>query len=185
MFLSVLSRRRAAAVLALAVIIAAPLTSHAYDLPKQTQELIPVPAQGRPGDQELKPLPNPPVPIPPLEEQIPSLLPGNAVFPVEHCGVEYTLCKYGKDSWDYAREAQLREEIALAQFCVEVATNEANPNEEWIDQLIAELNALIEELQNLIEGRPVPEEGDPCLVKYRQCLLEEHKNMPQEEEGRG
>jgi hypothetical protein len=181
MFLNVQRARRVAAGFVLASILSVPVTSYGYDLPKQPHQLIPVPVQKEPVEPQPQPLPNPPAPLIPLEDQIPGLLPGNTVFPNEYCGIEYTICKFGKESWDYTREMQLREEIALAEFWVDAASNEPVPNEQWIDLLIEKLNALIEELQNLIEGRPEPQEGDPCLIKYRQCLLEEYKNRPKEE----
>lgn len=181
MFFNVSFARRATAVLVLASILSAPVTSFGYDVPKQKHELAQEPLKDQPGLDDAEPLPEPPLPIIPLEERIPTLLPGNDIFPVEHCGTEYTICKFGKESWDYIREMQLRTDIAQKQLWVDVASSETPPNEEWIDSLLNELNELIEELQNLFDGRPIPEEGDPCLVKYRQCLLEEVKNGPKEE----
>lgn len=184
MFFNAVMARRATAGLALALLLSTSTTSFGYDLPKQKHELAPEPNKAQPAEDDAKPLPQPPIPIIPLEEQIPTLFPGNQIYPVPHCGINYTECKFGKESWDYTREMQLRDDIAQKQLWLDIAAGETPPNEEWINKLLDELNELMEELQNLFDGRPVPEEGDPCLVAYRQCLFDDLKNAPNEE-GRG
>lgn len=178
MFFSLSIARRVTVVIALASLLSTSTTSFGYDLPKQKHEIAPEPNNEQPTEDDAEQLPQPPFPIIPLEEQIPTLLPGNTIYPVPHCGITYAECAFGKGSWDYTREMQLRDDIAQKQLWLDIASGETPPDEEWINRLSDELNELMEELQNLFDGRPIPEEGDPCLVAYRACLLDHLRNGP-------
>lgn len=158
MFFNLALARRATAILALASLLSAPIISYAYDVPKYND-----------------------VPMDPVERGIHNLLPGNVIYPVERCGIAYTVCVYGADSPELAKEMRIRSAITLKQMQVDAAASEEPPNEARINGLLKELNKLIEELQEFFRSRPVPHSSDLCLVKYRQCLLEEYRNSPKEE----
>lgn len=96
--------------------------------------------------------------------------PGDEGFTFAHCGISYTVCKYGKKSWDYIREMQLRGDIEQALLDLENARKEVQVDELFIERLEARLADLQEQLSIVLEGRPRPAEGDPCLKEYRQCM---------------
>lgn len=158
--------------LALASLLSAPSTSFGYDLPKQQRELAPEPNKAQPAEDDAKLPLEQPLPAIPLEVLIPTPPPGNTIYPIAHCCIAYVECTFGKGSWDYTREMQLRDDIAQKQLWLDIANSETPRDKIWVNRLSGELNGLMEELQNLVDGRPIPEEKDPCLVAYRACLLD-------------
>lgn len=96
--------------------------------------------------------------------------PGDEGFTFAHCGISYTVCKYGKKSWDYIREMQLRGDIEQVLLDLENARKEVQVDELFIERLEARFEDLQEQLWILLEGRPRPGDGDPCLKEYRECM---------------
>lgn len=171
MFLRSTALRRVALLALTTFGLCSSLPLYAHDLPKNKPEVV-VELPQAPLDVDPLLL-QPEFSKIPLEERILGLYPGNDIFPVERCGIEYTICKFGKQSWDYAREMQLRGEIKWREAWLEHLDPANEADLLLIEQISEEIGRLIEELQGLFDGRPRPNEDEECLRSYRRCLLDE------------